>query len=191
MRSSFVVLYGPEVTRAGLCVLDPLAAGYSAEVAVSGQRLDVATQEARPSVLAALEAPPAGRTGCGLAAIQKAHPSAVASGAFRRVRTDYGLGAAAVLRSASTMLPRARRDSYLDAEIQKVPGLAPGSEAVLSTGQTDCGLGAAIQEVPPSASAASEAAGRTGCGPEAAEALPAPTASEAMLPGGSGSLVSE
>jgi hypothetical protein len=191
-------------------------------VAVSGQCLDVVTQEARPSASAVSEAPLAGRTGCGLGvAIQGARlPVPAVSEALPRTQTDCGLGAAAALRSASAMLRRAPRGWHLDAEIREVlrpaPGFqavlpagrmdyglgaaiqevlqpASGSEAVLPTGRMDYGLGAAIQAPRPSAGAVSGAMGRTGCGPEAAEAeaLPSLTASGAMRPGGSGSRVSE
>jgi hypothetical protein len=164
-------------------------------VAVSGQCLDVVTQEARPSASAVSEAPLAGRTGCGLGvAIQGARlPVPAVSEALPRTQTDCGLGAAAALRSASAMLRRAPRGWHLDAEIREVLRPAPGFQAVLPAGRMDYGLGAAIQAARPSAGAVSGAMGRTGCGPEAAEAeaLPSLTASGAMRPGGSGSRVSE
>jgi hypothetical protein len=192
---SLVVRCDPEVTREGLCLPNPLAAEDWGGVAVSGQCRDVVTQEARPSALAVSEAPLAGRTGCGLGvAIQGARlPVPAVSEALPRTQTDCGLGAAAALRSASAMLPRARRGWRLDAEIQEVLRPASGSEAVPLTGRMDFGLVAAIQAPRPSAGAVSGAMGRTGCGPEAAEAeaLPSLTASGAMRPGGSGSRVSE
>jgi hypothetical protein len=151
-------------------------------VAVSGQCLDVVTQEARPSASAVSEAPLAGRTGCGLGvAIQGARlPVPAVSEALPRTQTDCGLGAAAALRSASAMLPRAPRGWHLDAEIREVPRPASGSEAVLPTGRMGYGLGAVIQAARPSAGAVS-----------GAEALPSLTASAVMRPGGSGSRVSE
>jgi hypothetical protein len=199
-----VVRCDPEVTRAGLCLLKPLAAENSGEVAVSDQCLDVVTQEARPSALAVSEAPLARRTGCGLGvAIQGFRPSVLAaSGALPRARTDYGLGVTAALRFSSAMLPRARRGWHLDAEIQEVLRPASGSEAVPLTGRMDYGPGAAIQEVlqpssdseavlptgrmdydpgaviraaRPPAAAVSGAMGRTGCGPAAAEAEALPS----------------